>query len=129
MKKSVARTLSAGVMGMATVGALLAVPAEASATPANHYGAMALSPSTGNVGSAVNYRTPYEAKLAAMARCGVADCQWVVSMSRSCGAVAQQPLTNRFGWAYAPTRARAEAAARNAAGLFSYNVLSACTVK
>ncbi len=108
---------------------VLAVATPAHATPPNHFGAMAISFSTGSVGSAVNYYTTHEAQLAAMARCGVADCQWVVTMDRNCGSVAQQPLTDHWGWAYGPDRNRARVSARNAAGWFAYDVLSACTAR
>lgn len=129
MKKALTRTLTVGALGAATVGALLTVPAEASAVAPNHYGAMAISPSTGNTAYAINYYDVGSARNAAIAKCGAYDCQWVVTMDRNCGAIAQNPVSLQWGYAYGPTRAAAQAAARREAGWGARDIQWACTAR
>ncbi|MDL9946932.1 DUF4189 domain-containing protein [Gordonia sp. ABSL11-1] len=121
------RTAAAGLLAAAAGATLLTVPAEANADTGHIYGAIAISPRTGNTAYAINYSTSTAAKRAAEAKCGASDCQWVVQMDRNCGAVTQQSSTRRWGWAYAPTRRAAEVTAASKSGPGSRTVIWACT--
>ncbi|MFB7874925.1 DUF4189 domain-containing protein [Nocardia sp. NPDC056064] len=79
------------------------------------YGALALSPQEAVVASAVNYGSWEAARGAALAECGVWDCQIVVEFRNACGAVAQG-ADYRFGWAWDYTLGAAERAAVDVLG-------------
>jgi hypothetical protein len=121
------RTMIAGLTAAAASAALLAAPSPAQAAGGHIYGSIAISPATGNTAYAVNYPNAAAAHRAAEAKCGAADCQWVVQLDRNCGAVTQQPHTLRWGWAYAPHKRAAERAAANKSGPGSRTVIWACT--
>ncbi|WP_280400877.1 DUF4189 domain-containing protein [Nocardia carnea] len=86
------------------------------AVDGNLYGALAISQSTATVASAVNYGSSAAADNAAVAECGVADCQVVVHFANACGAVAQG-ADYRFGWAWDANRAGAERRAVDVLGM------------
>ncbi|MFC4126994.1 DUF4189 domain-containing protein [Nocardia rhizosphaerae] len=79
------------------------------------YGALALSSKEAVVASAVNYGSWEAASRAALAECGVWDCQIVVQFRNACGAVAQG-ADYRFGWAWDHTLHAAERAAVDVLG-------------
>ncbi|MET9024632.1 MULTISPECIES: DUF4189 domain-containing protein [Nocardia] len=97
-------------LGLAAVSAatcaVVGAPAGA-AHAATYYGALALSPSTGAVTSAVDYASAAAADAAARAQCGVTDCQTVVQFWNACGSVVRG-ADGKHGWAWGPTRAEAE---------------------
>ncbi|KAF0847363.1 DUF4189 domain-containing protein [Nocardia caishijiensis] len=80
------------------------------------YGALALSSDEAVVASAVNYGSWADAQHAALAECGVWDCQVVVSFRNACGAVAQG-ADYRFGWSWDHSLAAAERSAVDVLGL------------
>ncbi|MFD6271834.1 DUF4189 domain-containing protein [Nocardia asteroides] len=85
------------------------------ATSGDLYGALALSSEEAVVASAVNYGSWAAASQAALAECGVWDCQIVVEFRNACGAVAQG-ADYRFGWAWDHNQAAAERAAVDVLG-------------
>ncbi|MFI5715974.1 DUF4189 domain-containing protein [Nocardia sp. NPDC051750] len=87
-----------------------------SASDGNLYGALAISHSTARVSSAVNYGSWAAADNAAVAECGVYDCQVVVHFANACGAVAQG-ANYRFGWAWDADRAGSERRAVDVLGM------------
>ncbi|MGV9823960.1 DUF4189 domain-containing protein [Gordonia sp. NPDC003429] len=127
MSTTLKRTIVAGLMTVAAGAGLAGVSAPAQALAPNHFGAIAISTDTGNTAYAINYYSPEAARVAAERKCGAADCRWVVTMDRSCGAVAQHPVTLNWGYAYGPTRAAAQQAARNEAGFGANDIVWACT--
>ncbi|MCS3877145.1 DUF4189 domain-containing protein [Gordonia amarae] len=107
--------LATMAVGMAATGLIAAAPGEADARPGHWYGAIAISMRTGNAAVAVDYPTVASARRAAIRKCRAYDCKWAVTMDNNCGAAAQNPYTRRWGYAYAPTRFRAEQLARREA--------------
>lgn len=126
-RTALTRTTLAGLTAVAAGVSILAIPAQAHAAGGHIFGAIAISQATGNTAYAVNYPNAGAAHRAAEAKCGAADCQWVVQMDRSCGAVTQNPVTRRWGYAYAPTKRAAEVAAAHKSGPGSRTVIWACT--
>ncbi|WP_218718223.1 MULTISPECIES: DUF4189 domain-containing protein [unclassified Nocardia] len=80
------------------------------------YGALALSSKEAVVASAVNYGSWAAASQAALAECGVWDCQIVVEFRNACGAVAQG-ADYRFGWSWDHSLAAAERSAIDVLGI------------
>ena len=108
--------LATMAVGMAATGLIATGPGEAQARDGHWYGAIAISLETGNASVVVDYPTVASARRAAISKCGAYDCDWAVTMDNSCGAAAQNPYTRRWGYSYAPTRARAERLAKSKAG-------------
>ncbi|MFE7742744.1 DUF4189 domain-containing protein [Nocardia sp. NPDC057455] len=97
-------------IGLAAVSAatcaVVGAPA-GEAHAATYYGALALSPGTGAVVSAVDYASAAAADTAARAQCGVTDCQTVVQFWNACGSVVRG-ADGKHGWAWGSTRVEAE---------------------
>ncbi|ALG84385.1 DUF4189 domain-containing protein [Gordonia phthalatica] len=96
------KRLANAALVAAGVGAALTVPTivnPAPAAAANYYGAIALSPSTGATGRALDYPDWSSASNAALSWCGYTDCQVVVRMRNACGAIAKSSGYWGFGWA------------------------------
>jgi len=64
------------------------------------WGAIAISPATGNVGYSQNLYSALVAEQAAIAVCNAFDCQAVVHFSSACGAVAQEAVNLSWGWGW-----------------------------
>lgn len=96
------RSLATIALVVAGVGAALTVPSAISPAPANaanYYGAIALSPSTGATGRALDYPDYSSASNAALSWCGYTDCKVVVRMRNACGAIAKSDSYWGYGWA------------------------------
>lgn len=96
------KRLATAALVTAGVGAALTVPTvvdPAPAAAANYYGAIALSPSTGATGRALDYPDWSSASNAALSWCGYTDCKVVVQMRNACGAIAKSTSYWGYGWA------------------------------
>ena len=83
------------LMGMfASLCLLFATPARAD----NSFGAIARSPSTGQMASSSGYATQWEAERAARSSCGYDDCRVAVWGNNQCVAVMVDSNGN-YGWA------------------------------
>lgn len=98
---------SAAVAVASTAVASLMGGAGSAAAAAKSYGTLALSPSTGRVVAAVGHPSRVVADANAIRECGVYDCDLVLHIVDSCGAIVRG-ADGRFGWAAAPSRAEAE---------------------
>ncbi|MCF8604112.1 DUF4189 domain-containing protein [Gordonia sp. HY442] len=105
------------------VGSALTVPSfvdPAPADAASYYGAIALSPSTGQTGRSWDYQDPSRAADTAMSYCYYDDCHIVVQFSNGCGAIAQS--STYWGYGSGSSLAEAESYARyNAEGGYIYD--------
>jgi len=102
-KSALAAVVSAGaVTGLVGAGS--------STAAAPSYGTLALSPSTGRTVAAVGHSSHVVADAHAIRECGVYDCDLVLHIVDSCGAIVRG-ADGRFGWAAGPSRAEAEQAA------------------
>ncbi|MEU2032007.1 DUF4189 domain-containing protein [Nocardia amamiensis] len=98
-------------LGLAVVSAatcaIVGSPAGQARAAGAYHGAIALSSSTGAIGSAVNFSTAAAAETAARSQCGISDCRTVVQFWNACGSLVRG-ADGRHGWAWATTRADAE---------------------
>jgi uncharacterized caspase-like protein len=76
-------------------------PSSIPANPANRFGAIAYSPSTGSHGWSYDYATREEAERVALANCGqhARDCNVPIWFQNACGALAVGPSGYGSGWA------------------------------
>ncbi|GAA2387614.1 MULTISPECIES: DUF4189 domain-containing protein [Gordonia] len=98
---SLRKRLATAALVTAGVGAALTVPAAITPAPAhaaNYYGAIALSPSTGATGRAIDYPDWSSASNAALSWCGYSDCQVVVQMRNACGAISKSSSYWGYAW-------------------------------
>ena len=88
-------------------------------------GAIAYHPASGSFGYAVNRRSAREAKVEALKLCDNADCEVVLTLKNSCGALANSKQT--YFVSRGATRAEAEAKARRQCGAKCEILVWACT--
>ena len=113
--------------GLLLVALMLVVPAQAakqSAVP-NRFGAIAYHRASGSYGFAVDRRSAREAKVEALKQCSNTDCEVVLSLKASCGAVAKSPKSHFAS--RGTTREEAETKARRQCGARCEVVVWACT--
>jgi len=99
---NIRKRLAAAALVAVGFGTALTVPTvvdPAPAAAANYYGALALSPSTGATGRALDYPDWSSASNAALSWCGYTDCKVVVRMRNACGAIAKSNSYWGYGWA------------------------------
>ncbi|MET4164514.1 MULTISPECIES: DUF4189 domain-containing protein [Gordonia] len=87
---------SVAATASALVGTAVADPAPAHAYY-DYYGALALSPSTGSVGRALDYGSYAAASAAATRVCPADDCRVVAQFVNGCGAIASSPSYWGYG--------------------------------
>lgn len=116
------RIVTAGLVALG-VGAALTVPSvvdPAPANAANYYGAIALSPSTGQTGRSWDYQDSSRAAQTAMSYCYYDDCRVVTQFVNGCGAIAQS--SRYWGYGTGSSLAEAQSYARyNAEGGYIYD--------
>ena len=88
-------------------------------------GAIAYHRASGNFGYAVDRRNAREAKVDALKQCNHADCEVVLTLKNSCGALASYKQT--YFVSSGATRAEAEAKARRQCGVKCEILVWACT--
>lgn len=88
-------------------------------------GAIAYHRASGNFGYAVDRRNAREAKVEALKQCNHADCEVVLTLKNSCGALASYQQT--YFVSRGATRAEAEAKARRQCGARCEILVWACT--
>ena len=88
-------------------------------------GAIAFHPASGNFGYAVDRRSAREAKVAALKQCNDADCEVVLTLKNSCGALANYRQT--YFVSRGATREEAQAKARRQCGPKCEVLVWACT--
>ena len=107
------RLVTAGLIALG-VGSALTVPTALDPAPADaaysYYGAMALSPSTGQVGRAWDYPSSSQASSAAVSACYYDDCKVVTRFVNGCGAIAKG--TSYWGYGAAASLYEAQSYAR-----------------
>ncbi|WP_040510573.1 DUF4189 domain-containing protein [Gordonia soli] len=116
--------LSVAAVGGALGGTALGDPAPANAAY-NYYGAIALSPSTGATGRALDAPNVFSARGVAIRYCGYADCRVVATFVNGCGAIARSPYY--YGYGRAPSLYRAQISALYNAGPGAHIHDWACT--
>jgi hypothetical protein len=72
----------------------------------DHFGAIALSPSTGAAGWSANYPTEFAAEVAARGFCGQPDCVAEMWFNNTCAAIAEGS-NNLAGWSWNASEADA----------------------
>jgi len=92
------------VLSTAIAGAVFALTTGTANAATDYWAAIAISPSTGNVGYTYNSASSGGAASGAVHKCGASDCQAVVRVINGCAAVAQAP-DGSWGWGYAPPSA------------------------
>ncbi|QRY63677.1 DUF4189 domain-containing protein [Gordonia sp. PDNC005] len=95
------RLATAGLIAVG-VGSALTVPSIVDPAPAHaysYYGAIALSPSTGQTGRAWDYDNSRDAANVAMSYCSYSDCKVVTEFVNGCGAIAKGTSYWGYGWA------------------------------
>ena len=88
-------------------------------------GAIAYHRATGNFGYAVDRRNAREAKVEALKQCNHADCEVVLTLKNSCGALAS--FKQAYFVSRGATRSEAEAKARRQCGVKCEILVWACT--
>ncbi len=88
-------------------------------------GAIAFHPASGSFGYAVDRRSVREAKVEALKQCNHADCEVVLTLKNSCGALANNKQA--YFASRGATRAEAEAKARRQCGVKCEILVWACT--
>jgi len=88
-------------------------------------GAIAFHPASGSFGYAVDRRSAREAKVEALKQCNNSDCEVVLTLKNSCGALASFQKT--YFVSRGATRAEAEAKARRQCGVKCETLVWACT--
>ncbi len=88
-------------------------------------GAIAFHPPSGSFGYAVDQRSAREAKVAALRQCGDADCEVVLTLKNSCGALANNRRV--YFASRGATREEAEVKARRQCGPKCEILVWACT--
>ena len=88
-------------------------------------GAIAFHPPSGSFGFAVDRRSAREAKVAALRQCGDADCEVVLTLKSSCGALANNRRV--YFASRGATREEAEVKARRQCGPKCEILVWACT--
>lgn len=89
--------LAASVVAVAAALTGTAVTAAPAHAYHDYYGALALSPSTGSVGRALDYGSHAAASAAATRVCPAADCRVVAQFVNGCGAIASSPSYWGYG--------------------------------
>lgn len=108
------KILSVAAVLVATLGYMLAASvAPAHAQYESYYGAIAVSLSTGQYGSAYDYPSYSAAEQSAVSRCGAADCVAKISYRNGCGALAVSSNYFSYGTGASRSSARSEALASN----------------
>jgi hypothetical protein len=88
-------------------------------------GAIAYHPASGSFGYSVDRRSAREAKVEALKQCNNSDCEVVLTLKNSCGALASFKQT--FFVSRGATREEAEAKARRQCGVKCEILVWACT--
>jgi hypothetical protein len=96
----------AAVTSVLASAAILLTGGQANAAT-DYWGAIAISPQTGNVGYSYDHPNDSAAARAAVNSCNASDCQAVVRVANGCAAVAQAPNL-AWGWGYGASRRAAE---------------------
>ncbi len=81
------QTLLALIITQSSLFSLLALPEVKAQPPTDYYGAIAYSPSTGRYGTSWNFTSQAEANRGAMNICNRSDCQVLLPLENSCGAL------------------------------------------
>ncbi len=118
------RIAALSAAGTIALGALVGVTAP-QANAAVYYGAIALDPSDGSWGRALDYPNRAAAEQAALDYCPSWGCKIVATMANGCGAVAE--TRTRWGYGADTSLSAAQREARYSAGSGATIYLWACT--
>ncbi|UGT42303.1 DUF4189 domain-containing protein [Nocardia yamanashiensis] len=128
MKGNILKKFVTGAVAIAaTAGSLLVSAGSAGAAPV-YFGAISVSPSTGNIGTSLDYSSMGQARSNSQSTCGPSDCKTLASWSNGCGAVAYSRSARQYtGGAAANVRAARSAAVAANRGNDATIVKWACT--